>query len=170
MRLLVLGGTDFVGRVVAEQALERGWDVTLFNRGTRTAPPGARTLVGDRDTADGTGALTRGEWDVVVDTWSGAPHAVRDAADLLSGRVGHYTYVSSRSVYTFPPAAGADESAPLVPASPDDGHTEYPRNKRGAELAVTARFGERALLVRAGLILGRYENVGRLPWWLRRLA
>ncbi|MDK1475216.1 reductase [Streptomyces sp. 549] len=170
MRLLVLGGSDFVGRVVAEDAVRRGWQVTLLNRGTRTPPDGVAVRRGDREAPDGLAALAEDEWDVVVDTWSGAPHVVRDAARLLSDRAGHYAYVSSRSVYTFPAPAGADENAPLVESSADAGATDYARDKRGAEIAVTSAFGERSLLVRAGLILGRHENAGRLPWWLRRLA
>ncbi|MFF2952894.1 NAD-dependent epimerase/dehydratase family protein [Kitasatospora sp. NPDC057965] len=170
MRLLLLGGTEFVGRAVAEAALERGWEVTVFHRGTHAAPPGARVLRGDRTAEGGLAALAEGEWDAVVDTWSAAPSAVRDSARLLAGRVGRYAYVSSRSVYGFPTPAGADESAPLVEGSPDDGEVPYAESKRGGELAALDAFGDRALLVRAGLIVGRYENIGRLPWWLNRIA
>ncbi|MBN6057215.1 reductase [Nonomuraea sp. RK-328] len=171
MKLLVLGGSDFVGRAFAEEAYALGHDVTVLNRGTRPAPAGATALRGDRSAPDGLAALRRGEWDVVVDTWTGAPSAVRDAAGLLAGRAGHYVYVSSRSVHGYPAAAGADESAPVVEASPDDGDdVDYARAKTGGELAAVAAFGERALLARAGLILGPYENVGRLPWWLSRVA
>jgi nucleoside-diphosphate-sugar epimerase len=80
-------------------------------------------------------------------------------------------YVSTRSVYAPPTPAGADESAPLVEGSPDDAEDgAYATIKRGAEVAAVDAFGDRALLVRAGLVLGPYENVGRLPWWLRRIA
>lgn len=106
----------------------------------------------------------------MVDTWSWAPTAVRDAAAALAGRADHYVYVSSRSVYRFPTQAGSDESAPLVEATADDAEVEYPRAKAGGELAATAAFGGRALLLRAGLILGPYENIGRLPWWLNRMV
>ncbi|MGA5701947.1 reductase [Peterkaempfera bronchialis] len=172
MRLLVLGGTEFVGRAVTEEALARGWQVTVFNRGRHGVPDGVEALRGDRAAAGegGLAALERGTWDVVVDTWSGAPSAVRDAARLLAGRAGSYAYVSSRSVYSWPQAAGLTEDGPLVDASPDAGEVEYAQDKRGGELAAVAAFGERALLVRAGLILGPYENIGRLPWWLGRIA
>ncbi|QMU79375.1 NAD-dependent epimerase/dehydratase family protein [Streptacidiphilus sp. PB12-B1b] len=169
MRLLLLGGTEFVGRAVVDEGLARGWEVTAFNRGRQEQAPGATALRGDRTAADGLSALATGEWDVVVDTWSGAPSAVRDAARLLAGRAGHYVYVSSRSVYAFPAPAGLGEDGPLVDGSPDDGEVEYAEAKRGGELAAIAAFGERALLARAGLILGPRENVGRLPWWLRRI-
>lgn len=171
MRLLMLGGTGFVGRAVVADARARGWSVTLLNRGRNQPPPGVTALRGDRTAPDGLGALDTGEWDVVVDTWAGAPSAVRDAARTLAGRAGRYVYVSSRSVYAWPAPAGSDESAPVVDASPDDGpETEYPRAKRGGELAAEQAFGDRALLVRAGLILGPGEDVGRLPWWLGRIA
>ncbi|TDE60401.1 reductase [Nonomuraea mesophila] len=170
MRLLVLGGTEFVGRAVVEEARALGWDVTTFNRGSRDPMPGVTALRGDRSAPGGLAALERGEWDVVLDTWSRAPSAVRDSAALLAGRASRYVYVSSRSVYELPVPAGADEDAPLVTASPDDGDGDYAKNKAGAELAAVAAFGDRALLVRAGLIVGPYENVGRLPWWLNRIA
>jgi nucleoside-diphosphate-sugar epimerase len=95
---------------------------------------------------------------------------VRGAARLLKDRARTYVYVSSCSVYAWPQPAGYDENAPVVQdTSPDAGQTDYARDKRGGELAVLDAFGEeRALLVRAGLILGPYENIGRLPWWLAR--
>ncbi|MEU6445715.1 SDR family oxidoreductase [Streptomyces sp. NPDC046979] len=172
MRLLVLGGTEFVGRAVVEEALGRGWEVTVFHRGLHAPPPGARALHGDRTAPDGLSALAEGSWDAVVDTWSAAPHAVRDTARLLRERVGRYVYVSSCSVYAWAPPAGYTEEAPLVEgASADAAQLDYARDKRGAELAVSAAFGpDRSVLVRAGLILGPYENIGRLPWWLNRVA
>ena len=172
MRLLVLGGTEFAGRAVVEAALGRGWDVTVFNRGRHEPPAGVRSLHGDRTAPDGLLALAEGEWDVVVDTWSAAPRAVRDTARLLAGRVGRYAYVSSCSVYAWPRAAGATEDAALVDgAAADAEQTDYARDKLGGELAVLDSFGTQgALLVRAGLILGPYENIGRLPWWLNRVA
>ncbi|MFC7846629.1 NAD-dependent epimerase/dehydratase family protein [Streptomyces sp. NPDC057382] len=174
MRLLMLGGTEFVGRAVVEAALERGWDVTVFHRGRHQAPPGARTLLGDRTAPGGLAALAAdtGEWDAVVDTWSAAPRAVADAARLLRDRAGRYVYVSSCSVYAWAPPAGYGEDAPLVQgASAGAEQTDYARDKRGGELAVLDAFGEdRSVLVRSGLILGPYENIGRLPWWLERTA
>ncbi|WP_307128838.1 NAD-dependent epimerase/dehydratase family protein [Streptomyces sp. B1I3] len=169
----MLGGTEFVGRAVTEAALARGWQVTVFHRGRHAPPPGVRILTGDRTAGkEGLAALADGSWDLVVDTWSGAPSAVRDAARLLSGRTGHFTYVSSRSVYEYPAPAGLSEDGPPVSgASPDAGaDVPYAQAKRGGELAALDAFGDRALLARAGLILGPGENVGRLPWWLTRTA
>ena len=172
MRLLVLGGTHHVGRAVVETAVARGDDVTTLNRGlTGRQPPGARALHADRtDPAALAGALGGGSWDAVIDTWSGAPRVVADAAALLAGRAGHYGYVSSESVYRSFSVPGADESAPVVDANPaSDDSGDYQAAKRGGELAARAAFGDRALLARVGLILGPYEIVGRMPWWLRRL-
>ncbi|MGV9313481.1 NAD-dependent epimerase/dehydratase family protein [Streptomyces sp. NPDC003691] len=171
MRLLMLGGTEFAGRAVVAAALARGWDVTVFNRGSRPAPDGVTALVGDRTRPEDLAVLADGEWDVVVDTWASSPTAVRDAARLLADRAGRYVYVSSCSVYTWPAPPDSDESAPLVQASADDEDVPYAESKRGGELAAVAAFGaDRSLLVRAGLLLGPWENIGRLPWWLSRIA
>jgi nucleoside-diphosphate-sugar epimerase len=173
MRLLVLGGTRFVGRAVVNDALSRGWDVTVLNRGATASPPeGVRTLTADRTSyAELTDVLGDATWDLVVDTWAGAPSVVRDAAGLLADRTDRHGYVSTRSVYVWPPAPGADETAPLVDADPDADRRDYATDKRGGELAALREYGEsRVLMARAGLILGPYEDVGRLPWWLGRIA
>jgi 2'-hydroxyisoflavone reductase len=173
MRLLVLGGTHHVGRAFVEEALARGDDVTTLNRG-RSGPPadGAHARHADRlDPEAMAAALGDDEWDAVVDTWSHAPVAVQTSARLLSGRAGHYTYISSRSVYASHAETGADESAAVVegdPASTEAG--DYAADKRGGELAAEAEFDGPVLHARAGLILGPYENVGRLPFWLNRMA
>jgi 2'-hydroxyisoflavone reductase len=174
MRLLVLGGTHHVGRALVEAALAAGDDVTTVNRGASRAPAdGVRPLVADRTVP---GALARAldgqpDWDAVVDTWSGAPRAVHESARQLSGRAGHYAYVSSRSVYAWPIPLGLDESAPLAEGDPDsDDAADYQAAKRGGELAVVDGFDGPSLLARAGLIIGPYEITGRLPWWLGRLA
>lgn len=173
MRLLVLGGTRHVGRAVVETALARGDDVTTLNRGrSGVALPGVDSRHADRLDPDAMrAALGDDAFDAVVDTWSGAPVAVRDAARLLAGRAGHYTYVSSRSVYRWPPPPGLDESAAVVdgdPASTVSG--DYAADKRGGELAVQQEFGGPTLCARAGLIVGPYEQVGRMPFWLDRIA
>ena len=172
MRLLVLGGTHHVGRAVVETALGRGDDVTTLTRGVSgPSASGAIALHADRtDPAMLRAALGTAEWDAVIDTWSGAPAVVRDSAGLLADRAGHYRYVSSRSVYSWPPPPGQDESGPVVDGDPaDTGQEDYAAAKRGGELAAVEAFGDRALLARAGLIIGPYEIVGRMPWWLGRI-
>ncbi|MEV4497516.1 NAD-dependent epimerase/dehydratase family protein [Micromonospora arborensis] len=171
MRLLVLGGTGFVGGATVTEAVRRGWSVTVFNRGLHgTVPAGVHRLRGDRTEPDGLAALAGGEWDLVVDTWDGAPRGVREAARALVGTVGHYAYISSGSVYAPPVPAHVGEEAPTVDGSADATEGDYAQCKVGGELAATEVFGERALLVRAGLILGPGEDIGRLPWWLQRVA
>lgn len=165
MRLLVLGGTHFVGRAVVEDALGRGWSVTTVNRSGNSAD-GVEALVADRLEPGALAAVLGSEkWDLVVDTWSQQPAAVADSAALLAGRAGHYAYVSSRSVYRWP--WGASEASPVV--EPSDDPADYAGVKRAAELALSG-FDGPVLVARAGLVLGPYENVGRLPWWLRRIA
>ncbi|MFH8349094.1 NAD-dependent epimerase/dehydratase family protein [Streptomyces sp. NPDC018045] len=171
MKLLMLGGTEFVGRAVTEAALARGWQVTVFHRGRHAPVPGTAVVHGDRTDAAGLAALADGTWDVVVDTWAWAPTAVRDTARMLAGRAGRYVYVSTGSVYAHPAGPGHTEGAPLVDGSPDADAVAYAQDKRGGELAALAAFGDdRTVLARAGLILGPWENIGRLPWWLTRIA
>ena len=173
-RLLVLGGTRHVGRAAIEDALGRGWDVTAVNRGNgRPEPPGVRAVRADRGSHGSlaTALDGQGPWDIVLDTWSGAPLVVDESARLLAERASTYAYVSSISVYRWPWVRGGDESAPVVEADAGAGSTDYAADKRGAELAVLETFGsDRALIARAGLILGPYEQVGRLPWWLQLVA
>jgi 2'-hydroxyisoflavone reductase len=170
-QLLVLGGSAFVGRALVSEGLAMGFEVTTFNRGqTGSAVSGVRAVHGDRHDPGSLAQLAGREWDLVVDTWSGAPCAVRDSAQALRDHAGFYAYISSGSVYTPPPPLGATESAETVPASPDGDGGSYPELKRGAEIAVQQTFPDRMLLARAGTILGPHENVGRLTWWLSRMA
>lgn len=172
MKLLVLGGTHHVGRAIVETALAGGHRVTTVNRGNLAPAVGVDARTADRRVPGSlAAALAADDWDAVLDTWSTEPAVVRESAALLTDRVGHYGYVSSRSVYTWPIPSGADESAPVVDADPGSTNgADYPAAKRGGELAVLEHFADRALLARAGLILGPYEVVGRLPWWLGRIA
>jgi 2'-hydroxyisoflavone reductase len=169
MRVLVLGGTRFVGRAVVRDALARGWEVNAVHRGVSGAPPaGATSLIADRAAP---GELERvlagGTWDLAVDTWDGAPRVATQAAQLLRGRVERYGYVSSISVYAW--GSHVDESSPLVAGDAFAGAGEYPALKRGAEIGVLGAHPD-ALLARAGLILGPHEDIGRLPWWLQRIS
>lgn len=170
MRLLVLGGGTYVGRTLVTTAIDRGWDVTTFTRGTATwRHPGAHHRTGDRRTPADLTTLTDTHWNAVIDTWAGAPSNVRDSARTLSRYADRYLYVSSRAVYASPTPAGLTEDAPTVDASPDGDDAEYGHNKRGAEIAVTEAFGDQAVLARAGLIVGPHEDPARLPIWLDRI-
>lgn len=173
MRVLVLGGTHHVGRAIVEEALSRGDEVTTLTRGVSGhSVPGVDARHADRrDPPTVEAALGADTWDAVLDTWSFEPTAVRDSARLLDGRAPHYTYISSRSVYVWPMTLGADESAPIVDGDPDSSDAaDYAAAKRGGEIAAVEGFSGDVLLARAGLVLGPYEVVGRLPWWLNRIA
>jgi nucleoside-diphosphate-sugar epimerase len=166
MRLLVLGGTRFVGRAIVAEALARGFDVTVVSRGESDVPQrGVTWFKADRTVPDSLQPLTSTAWDAVIDTWDGAAEVVAGSTALLARASNWYGYVSSRSVYRWPMAAGSDESARAVDPASDAG---YPAAKRGAELAVLDRFDGRCLLARAGLIVGPHEDTGRLTWWLHR--
>ncbi|MFD5327784.1 NAD-dependent epimerase/dehydratase family protein [Streptomyces sp. NPDC127092] len=171
MKVLVLGGTRFVGRSIVDAALARGDEVAVLNRGSRPAAEGVEQLTADRtDTQALHRAVGDRKWDAVIDTWTGAPRVLADSCALLADRAGHYAYVSSWVVYRPPVPAGADESAATIDGDPDDGTDGfYPTAKRGCELAVERAFGDRALITRPGPMFGPYEDVGSLTWWLRRI-
>lgn len=172
MKVLVLGGTHFVGRAIVDRLLTDGDEVaTLTSGASGPPPPGVEGLQADRRNPTAVrDALARGSWDAVIDTWSREPACVATAVDILSGRVGHATFVSSLSVYAAPLPLGGDESAALVEGDPDstDGDP-YPAAKRGGELAA-GRYDCPVLIPRPGLIVGPHENVGRLPFWLTLIA
>ncbi|GAA1433318.1 SDR family oxidoreductase [Microlunatus lacustris] len=169
MELLVLGGTRFVGRAVVAEALARGWPVTALHRGiTPGLPDGVTALHADRTDEAALAAVLAGRrFDAVVDTWAGAPVVATTAARLLRDRADRFGYVCTSGVYVW--GQHVDEGSPLVEADPTSTGSDYAADKRGAELGVLEAFPD-ALLARAGLILGPFEDIGRLPWWLTRIA
>lgn len=179
MRLLVIGGTWFLGRALAEEAVRAGHDVTTFNRGrTATDVAGVTALRGDRTNPGDLGRLrAAGPWDAVVDTSGYVPADVLAAATALDDRAGRYVFVSTIAAYADWPHAPLTEDAPLracpptaVEAPDADRGERYGRLKAGCERAALEAFGDRAVLLRPGVLLGPHEYVGRLPWWLRRVA
>ncbi|WP_326697633.1 NAD-dependent epimerase/dehydratase family protein [Streptomyces sp. NBC_01754] len=188
MKILVLGGTWFLGWAVAQTALDRGWEVTVFHRGrSGTAPEGARTVHGDRTVvADLVRLAGEGPWDAVVDTSASemAPRDVLSGARALEPVAGRYVYVSTVNAYRGWPDEPLSEDSEVLDGPPDadsdfgrlpegwDGPDwYYGRQKAGAERAATTTFGDdRAVVLRPGVILGPGEYVGRLPWWLNRAA
>ncbi|MGP4051684.1 NAD-dependent epimerase/dehydratase family protein [Streptomyces sp. 2A115] len=183
MRLLIMGGTWFLGRCIAEGAIARGWSVTTFNRG-RSAEDiaGAETVRGDRTVpGDIHGLAEHGPWDAVIDTSSSdlAPRDVLLASTVLREKVARWVHISTVSVYAgWPHQHLTDNSALLeCPSDADETYgytgedgspTKYGFQKAGGERAVLEAFGERAVFLRPGVILGPGEYVGRLPWWLTR--
>jgi 2'-hydroxyisoflavone reductase len=173
MQLLVIGGTQFVGRHIVEAALSRGDRVTLFNRGQTAAalPPGVQHLRGDR--RGDLSALAGGRWDAVVDTCGFLPAEVARMADALQGRVGRYVFISSVSAYAGFERPNHEGS---VLGRIDDPHTEtvdgrtYGPLKALCEYEVQQRFGASALIVRPGLVVGPHDPTQRFTYWPARIA
>ncbi|QNN52473.1 NAD-dependent epimerase/dehydratase family protein [Nocardioides mesophilus] len=176
MRILMIGGTRFVGRHVAEKALERGHEVTIFHRGRTGADlfPGVEHRIGDRDTAEGLAALAEGEWDATVDTCAYVPRQVHQLADALGDRGGHHLLVSSISAYAAPDGPGTTEDTALIEL--DDPTVEevtgetYGGLKVLCEQAAVERHGPRTLLVRPSYVVGPDDYTWRFPWWVARIA
>ena len=173
MRTLVLGGTSFVGRAIVEQALSRGDDVTLFSRGrTGTALfPEVPRLVGDRDSGD-LAALAGTSWDGLVDVSAYVPRHVQQASAAVSAD--RYLLISTGSVYdhTASPAV-VDEDAPrLAPERGTEKHDgpAYGPLKVACEADAQRLWGERATIVRPGVVAGPHDPTDRFTWWVRRAA
>jgi 2'-hydroxyisoflavone reductase len=155
MRILVLGGTSFVGRAIVEDALRRGAEVTLFGRGKTGADlfPRVARLTGDRDAGD-YAALNGGRWDAVVDISGYVPRHVRQAMDALDGQIGRYLFISSHAVYRQDGLTpGATEDAPRrAPVRDTEELTQdtYGPLKVACEDDVLARYGDRATIYRGG--------------------
>jgi len=174
MKLLILGGTRFLGRHLVESALAGGHRVTLFNRG-QTNPglfPQVDELHGDRD--GGLDILEGRSWDAVIDTCGYFPRLVRASAELLDEAVGHYTFISSVSVYADFSQTGITEEAPVGTIEDesveDIGGGNYGPLKALCEQAVEAAMPGRALILRPGLIVGPHDPSDRFTYWPWRAA
>ncbi len=169
MDILILGGTVFVGRGVAEAALARGHRVTLFHRGSKGAGliPGADDILGDRD--GGLDALAGRRWDAVVDACGYVPRIVGDSARVLREVAGRYLFVSTISVYEDDEMGGLKEKAVETPVGTEEitGET-YGALKVECERAVVAAWDDRATIVRPGLVYGPHDPTNRFPYWVRR--
>ncbi len=172
MKLLVLGGTKFLGRHAVDAALAGGHNVTIFTRG-QTNPelfPGVERLRGDRD--GDLDALRGGSWDGVVDTSGYVPRIVRQSAELLHDRVGRYVFVSSISVYDdfSSPPTETSAVAELEDPATEEIEENYGALKAACEGVVEEIYGDRSARVRAGLIVGPHDPTDRFTYWPRRIA
>jgi 2'-hydroxyisoflavone reductase len=170
MRLLILGGTRFVGRALVDSALDAGCAVTLLNNDPRgPSIPQLERICVDRHAPDEVSIALNGRcWDFVIDTWQGAPAPVSFTAELLRDSADCYCYISSTTVYQIPFRTAVREDYPRL-ARPYLDPRSYAARKAAAEDAVKAAFRDRALIIRPGLIVGPWEYPGRLPWWLRKM-
>jgi 2'-hydroxyisoflavone reductase len=187
MKILIIGGTIFLGRHLVEVALERGHEVTMFNRGLHNADlyPQAEKLRGNR--AQELSALRGKNWDAAIDTCGYVPGVVRKSAKFLRDAVEHYTFVSSCSVYGNFDPNGSDENSPVAEITKQQ--VEESERLDTGERATAVNYGEaygglkalceraaedampnRALNVRAGLIVGEYDSVERFTYWVKRVS
>ncbi len=170
LRILILGGTGFIGPHQVRYALERGHALTLFNRG-RTAPelfPEVEQLRGDRAAGE-LDALRGREWDVVIDNASSNPRWTRESAQLLKDNAGQYLFISTQSVYTSRAEIGIDETAPVGrPDLPREEWSGYGPNKVLCEEESERAFPGRATVVRPSLIVGPRDGTDRWTYWVVR--
>ncbi|MGH8878701.1 MAG: NAD-dependent epimerase/dehydratase family protein, partial [Stackebrandtia sp.] len=174
MRILMLGGTSFVGRAIAATAAREGHAVTIFSRGRTGSElfPEVPRLLGDRETGD-YGSLADDEWDAVVDVSGFVPRHVNQVADALGDRAGRYLFISSHNVYAPTDTAESDEDTERVPPWRDSEEIDqetYGRLKVACEDDLLARYGSRATIVRPGRVAGPHDNQDAFTYWVRRAA
>jgi 2'-hydroxyisoflavone reductase len=173
MKLLVVGGSIFVGRHIVEDALTRGWDVTMVTRGRHAIPKAfvtVRQIVGDRRSVVGN---LVGTWDAVIDTCGYRPEDVRSSVASLEGRIGCYVFISSASVYPKGIEVGSEEFELVAPSDTSSMDPElaldYGPLKAACERAVLAGKQD-ALILRPGLVVGPYDPTDRFGYWPQRMA
>lgn len=182
LKILILGGTGFIGPAQVRYALSRGHSISLLNRGTRDLewPSEVEALTGDRNTGD-LAALKDREWDVCIDNPTSLPFWVRDVGMALKGRIKQYIFVSTISVYADNAAPGADESAALLSYSGNDAMAEtqttlkadmglYGPLKATCEREAEKQFPGITTIVRPGLIVGPGDPSDRYTYWPHRMA
>ena len=174
MKLLIIGGTTFLGPALAAEALAGGHRVTLFNRGKSSPKPivGAEQIRGDRETdLDRLGGR---RWDAIIDTCGYVPRLVKLSAEALAGSVGCYSFISTLSVYPPQGAANRAEAAELLtlndPTCEEVTGETYGPLKVLCEAQVQAAFPDRSLIIRPGLIVGPRDPTNRFTYWVTRAA
>ncbi len=174
MEILIIGGTRFLGKALVEAALVRGHQVSLFNRG-QTNPgwfPEVEKLHGDRN--QDLSALNGRSWQAVIDTCAYFPRQVQSLLEVLDGRIKHYTFISSISVYADFSQPGLDEKSPLAtipdPAIEEITNETYGALKALCEQAAESRLPGQSLVLRPGLIVGPFDPSDRFTYWPVRVA
>jgi 2'-hydroxyisoflavone reductase len=180
MKVLILGGTRFLGRALVEEALKRGHEITLFNRGTNKETfPQVEQLIGNRDSD--VSLLENRKWDVVMDTCGFAPHQIKKIAAVLGDNIEHYTFISSISVYKDWIPLNITEDYHLQSMPPDDKlkgveegeispYEYYGALKVLCEAEAEKHWPGSVLHIRAGQLVGPFDYTDRLPYWVQRVA
>lgn len=184
MKLLIIGGTRFIGRHLATAALARDHEVTLFNRGNYSAEPAVETIHGDRHNDADLVKLSGRRWDVVVDTCGHLPRSVRSSAQILSDSTDRYVFISSQNAYASVSVPGVDENFPSATlttqqldqanAIDTSGQPSYGALYGGlkalSEEAAEDAMPDRVLIIRPGLIVGPHDYTDRFTYWVARIA
>ncbi len=172
LKILILGGTHFLGIHLTEELVNRGHEVTLFNRGTRSIDFPVQQLQGDRD--GNLTALQGHTWDAVIDTSGHLPRIVEQSAKMLSKATNHYTFLSTIGVYDNFKISDIDEHYFLAriadPTTEKITEKNYGALKALCEAKVQQYFPNRSLIVRSGLLVGPYDPTDRFTYWVRRIA
>lgn len=182
MKLLIIGGTRFLGRHLVTAALEREHEITLFNRGRHSTEANVETIHGDRHTD--VAKLQRRRWDALIDTCGMLPTAVRAAADVLRDSVERYVFISTQNAYADVSAPGVTEASPLATLTPEQLEEAYAMDRSGepsygklygglkalCEQSAAEVMPGRVLTIRPGLIVGPYDYTDRFTYWVERVA
>ena len=184
MKLLIIGGTRFLGRHLVTAALARDHEITLFNRGTYPVELDVEFIQGDRHNDRDLAKLSNRHWDVVVDTCGHLPRSVRAAAEILSGSVDVYVFISSQNAYASVSVPGVDETFPRATLTSEQLDHAYAIDTSGqpsygalygglkalSEQAAEEVMPNRVLIIRPGLIVGPYDYTDRFTYWVVRVA
>jgi 2'-hydroxyisoflavone reductase len=174
MQILIIGGTAFVGRYIAQAAVDAGHDITLFHRGKTGSDlfPKATHLLGDRNSD--LSALADGTWDATIDVSAYFPRQVRTLAAELGRRGGRHVLISSVSAYMLPLPWGYDENAPLADCADPEAEFVTVENYGGLEAecerAAGELYGPQVLIIRPTYVIGPHDRSYRFTWWVDRLA
>ncbi len=174
MKILVIGGTQFVGRHFAEAAIRAGHEVTLFHRGSKGTGSitGAQDVLGDR--TENLDRVAKQNWDVVMDSSAYTPGVLRQSCDALADRCGRYLFVSTVSVYDTGDQGPTGEDSPLVPLGDPEAKEinaqTYGYLKVLCEREVESVFGDRSFIVRPGIVAGSFDPTNRFTYWVMRFA
>ena len=170
MKVLILGGTQFIGRFLIDECIRKGHEVTLFNRGKTGSDlyPEVEKLVGDRDPNNkpGLSALSGRQWDICIDTCGYVPRVVRASAEALKDSIDFYVFISTISVYGDPEDFGVSEEETKLATLDDESVEEINKDTYGGlkvlcEKVVKEVYGVKCLIIRPGYVFGPFDHTDR---------